>query len=792
VNSSASVTLAPHAGTPAVGGTLTQAASAGTATFSNLSITLAGTGYSLDASSAGLTGATSSTFNVTAAGATKVVFGQQPTNTNSGQTITPAVTALIEDTFGNLVNSSASVTLAPHSPTPAVSGTLTRAAVAGTATFNDLSITTAGTGYSLDASSASLTGATSGTFNIAATIPTNVAFSVQPAGATGGTAFTTQPVVHVTDASTNPVAGATVTLSKDATSTGAGSLSGCSTPTTNASGDATFSGCKINTIGTYVLRATTGSVFGLSSSLAVAAGAPATVTFSTPPSGASGGTAFTTQPVVHVVDAGANVVPGASVTLSKDATSTGAGSLSGCNTPTTNATGDATFTGCSVNTIGIYVLRATSGAAFGLSSSLTVIVGPPTTVTFTTQPAGASGGTAFTTQPVVRVVDAGGNAVTPTTVTLTKDVSSTGQGSLSGCNVPTTASGNATFTGCKLDLGGTYVLRATSGAVFGLSGSLAVSVTSSVDVFGTGGGGLSMSRLSGASFGAVGSLGAPAGVSLVSKPATVSDSGSTWAFVIGSDGAVYYRRGTGGAATWTSAWTSLGPTLVGDPTAVNDGTNIWVFARGTDNGLWYRKFTAGVPGAWTSLGTTIMSSPSAVWDGSSIWVFGRGADNGLWYRRSTGPSTFTSWTTLGPAVLNDPSAIAVGNNVWVFEAGASDNGLWYQRWNGSSWSGWLSLGPTMVGDAGIVSDGTGIWAFIRGTDNGLWYRRWNGTSWSAWATLGTTITSDPAALWDGTNLWVFARGSDNALWYRRYNGAWGGWTSIGGSVSTGPAIGTGP
>src|SRR5207237_222260 len=69
-SSSASVTLAigtnPSSGT--LSGTKTVAAVNGVATFSNLSIDKVGTGYTLTASASGLTGDTSSSFNVTSSG----------------------------------------------------------------------------------------------------------------------------------------------------------------------------------------------------------------------------------------------------------------------------------------------------------------------------------------------------------------------------------------------------------------------------------------------------------------------------------------------------------------------------------------------------------------------------------------------------------------------------------------------------------------------------------------------------------------------------------------------------
>src|SRR5260370_11744043 len=71
--------------------------------------------------------------------ANKLVFGQQPTSTAAGQSISPAVTVQIQDQFGNLTSSTANVTVAignnPSSGT--LSGTTTVAAVNGTATLSN-------------------------------------------------------------------------------------------------------------------------------------------------------------------------------------------------------------------------------------------------------------------------------------------------------------------------------------------------------------------------------------------------------------------------------------------------------------------------------------------------------------------------------------------------------------------------------------------------------------------------------------------------------------------------------
>ncbi len=124
---------------------------------------------SATATASGASGALSGsplTFSVTstAGAAAKLAFTEQPTNTGAGASISPAVKVTLQDAGGNTVTSATnSVTLAlgtnPSSGT--LTGTATVAAVNGVATFSDLSIDKLGTGYTLAASSGSLTGATS-------------------------------------------------------------------------------------------------------------------------------------------------------------------------------------------------------------------------------------------------------------------------------------------------------------------------------------------------------------------------------------------------------------------------------------------------------------------------------------------------------------------------------------------------------------------------------------------------------------------------------------------------------
>ena len=118
---------------------------------------------------AAITDTATVTFTGIAPVATRLVFGQQPTNEQAGATITPPVTVRAVDNGGATITSfTGNVTLAiatnPGGGT--LSGTTTVAAVAGVATFSNLRIQQAGAGYTLAATAAGLTGATSSPFSI--------------------------------------------------------------------------------------------------------------------------------------------------------------------------------------------------------------------------------------------------------------------------------------------------------------------------------------------------------------------------------------------------------------------------------------------------------------------------------------------------------------------------------------------------------------------------------------------------------------------------------------------------
>jgi hypothetical protein len=163
------VTIASTASAVSVADTLSTTAVNGIATFSNLRIVTAGTGYTLKAVSTGLTAATSTEFAITAAPASRLAFTTQPSQAIEGATITPPVQVAAQDSFGNLATEfqdSVTVALPGNPPIASLSGTTVVRAVNGVATFNDLSIAATSPSYMLTASAGGLASVSSIPFAI--------------------------------------------------------------------------------------------------------------------------------------------------------------------------------------------------------------------------------------------------------------------------------------------------------------------------------------------------------------------------------------------------------------------------------------------------------------------------------------------------------------------------------------------------------------------------------------------------------------------------------------------------
>jgi putative cell wall-binding protein len=173
------VTLAiganPATGVLSCTSTLTVADTGGVATFTGCAITAAGAGYTLVATAAPLSAATSAPFTVTGA-ASKLAFTTGPVS-ETNATTAQSIAVSVEDANGNVIGTDAgrSVTLAiatePGTGVLTCTSTLTVADVAGVATFTGCLLSAGGSGYTLVATSPSLTSATSAAFTIGATPP---------------------------------------------------------------------------------------------------------------------------------------------------------------------------------------------------------------------------------------------------------------------------------------------------------------------------------------------------------------------------------------------------------------------------------------------------------------------------------------------------------------------------------------------------------------------------------------------------------------------------------------------
>lgn len=252
-----------------LGGTTTVAAVNGVASFTNLYINRPGNGYTLVASAANLTGATSAAFGVVVGVPAKLEFLVQPGQVSAGTPFAPAVMVAVQDAAGNIVTSATltvTLTLALNPGGATLSGTTTVAAVNGVAVFSDVRVDKVASGYILAASAPNLAGASSAGFNVLSGPPARLEFRIQPAPTLTGAFIAPGIVVDVTDAGGNRVLSAanSVTLALGANPGGA-TLSGTTTVSAVA-GAATFSGLTIDNPGVgYTLVATSGALTGATS-----------------------------------------------------------------------------------------------------------------------------------------------------------------------------------------------------------------------------------------------------------------------------------------------------------------------------------------------------------------------------------------------------------------------------------------------------------------------------------------------------------------------------------------------
>ena len=326
--SSANVTLALTTGTGTLSGTATVAAVNGVATFSGLSVDLAGTNKVLTATSGTLTSATTSpAFTITAGTATKVALTTQPSaSTVAGTAFAQQPVVTIQDAQGNTVTSATdNVTIALTTGTGTLSGTATVAAVAGVATFTGLKINLTGTDKVLTATSGTLTSATtSPAFTITAGALDHFSVTKTDSSAIGtqtaGTSFNV--MIRAQDVNNNLVPSFTGTVDMTSSSlfgagggtTGAftaGVLSSLAVTLNRAGASQTLTATRTSggtETGTATFNVNVGAFTRLQLLVPGETAAPGTGSGKTgTPSNATAGTALTSI-IVNAVDANWNIV----------------------------------------------------------------------------------------------------------------------------------------------------------------------------------------------------------------------------------------------------------------------------------------------------------------------------------------------------------------------------------------------------------------------------------------------------------------------------------------------------
>jgi hypothetical protein len=207
-NSFVTLAIASGPSGAALGGVIKVNAIGGIATFSDVSVSTAGT-VVLAATDGSLTSANSSSFSVSA------VIPPQPAGTVAGTAIGSSIVVRLEDSTGAVVttdDTAVTLSIAAGPAGATLGGTLTVKAVEGVAKFAGITPSTAGT-YVLTASDASLTPATSAAFAVtpAGTLQPTIVRNNLPAAVVAGARLRGTVVVDLTNIAANLSSGMVTT-----------------------------------------------------------------------------------------------------------------------------------------------------------------------------------------------------------------------------------------------------------------------------------------------------------------------------------------------------------------------------------------------------------------------------------------------------------------------------------------------------------------------------------------------------------------------------------------------------
>jgi len=285
-------------------------------------------------------------------------------------------------------------------------------------------------------------------------------------------------------------------------------------------------------------------------------------------------------------------------------------------------------------------------------------------------------------------------------------------------------------------------------------------------------------------------------------------------FILGADKTLWHKKSVTRNSTQFTPFKTMGGHFSTGPTATTDSEGlIHVFVRGMDRALWHKmqkRLPDGTLGwhDWVSLGGTLTSSPESLTDPEGlVHVFARGMNRALLHKHTVVNETYfiswSPWESLGGNLASAPKSVSLSNGVNFVElyARAADKGLWRKRQlldadnldEPVKWSVWEALGGIFSsGPAAIVNSHGNLDVFGRGTDKAIWHKQQvvsndeGAEEWTKWESLGGIVSTTPAVAKEDEGLvHVFARGVDRAVWAKyQVRGAnatvsWTPWYSLG-------------
>lgn len=400
----------------------------------------------------------------------RIVITSQPAHVGAGVAIAPAVCVEVQDALGRPLttfNGTITMTLGANPGSASLGGTPAVAATAGQACFNNLTVSTAGDGYTLVPTATGFFGLESAPFNVVdqglAALVVTSSLGTQQAGA-----FLTPAVVVEARTAGGALASdfnGPVTLTI-ASGPGGAALSGTTTVAAE-NGVATFADLKLTTAGAgYVLEASTaGAAVGATNAFTVTAGSATRVAITQAATSGTAGIALTPALGATAYDEYGNVATGYAGVLSVALATGPAGAVLGGTTNQPATDGVASFGDLTLDLPGSYTLEVgAEGIASDTSGTITIAAAAATKLVFALEPIGGTVNAALAPPVVVHALTADDALATGFSGSVTIALGANpGSATLGGTLTVAAVNGVATFADLSLNVAADgYTLTATA------------------------------------------------------------------------------------------------------------------------------------------------------------------------------------------------------------------------------------------------------------------------------------------------------------------------------------------